>query len=209
MAAGMRVYGLTGAVGSGKRTVAAMFRELGIPVVDATRVLSEVTAPGTDGCKEIVQALGDRVLAPGGAIDAGRLRQAVSSDPVNQARLESIVHPRIMKGMHTALAALEAQGQELAIVEASLIQGEGSAGFFSAVIEVRCEPERAVERLARRDGISPAAARRRLEASAAIAGAVEFVIDNSGPREETGRQVAALTERLRGKGVPAGGTLPR
>src|SRR5512145_720353 len=120
----MRIFGLTGGIGSGKSTVAAMFRDEGIPVVDADRIARDVTAPGQYAYVEIVRK---------------RLGEIVFADPVRRAELEEVTHPRIVEGIAYALHELDAEGHPAAIVEAALIHEKGRGGMFEAVIAVRCE----------------------------------------------------------------------
>src|SRR5512142_3019944 len=117
----MRLYGLTGGIGSGKSTVAAMFRNEGIPVVDADRIARDVTAPGEYAYLEIVHRFGRGILREDGAIDRKRLADIVFSDPARRAELEAITHPRIVEGIAYALQNLSAEGHPAVIVEAALI----------------------------------------------------------------------------------------
>src|SRR5512139_33504 len=146
----MRIIGLTGNIGSGKSTVASMFRDAGIPVLDADRISREVTAPGTPAFRALVGEFGPGILGPDGAMDRGRVAELVFSDPSRRARLESITHPAILDAMKEALSGIAAEGHPLAIVEAALIHESGRKGLFEAVISVRCDPEEQLLRLLRR-----------------------------------------------------------
>jgi dephospho-CoA kinase len=201
---GMRVFGLTGNIGSGKSTVAAMLREAGIPVLDADRISREVTAPGGRAHDAVVQAFGRGIVRGDGSIDRKRLGEIVFSDPSLRARLEAITHPVILEAMEEAIAGIERDGHRAAVVEATLIHESGRKGMFDAVISVTCDRETAISRLAARDGMSrfQAVARLRAQMDAdrkAIAS--DYVIDNSGDVESTRRQVVALAKVLLGYGV--------
>jgi dephospho-CoA kinase len=196
----MRVYGLTGNIGSGKSTVAAMFREAGIPVLDADRISREVTAPGSPAFREIVEEFGPGILGPGGAIDRGRLAELVFSDPARRARLEAITHPAILSAMKESLGRISREGHAVAIVEAALIHESGRKGLFEAVISVRCDTEEQLRRLAVRGGMTREQAEARAAAQMGAgekARASEYVIDNSGNLEATRRQVERLVGILR------------
>ncbi len=195
----MRVFGLTGGIGSGKSTVAAMFRDEGIPVVDADRIARDVIAPGQYAYLEIVHRFGRGILLPDGEIDRKRLGDVVFADPVRRAELEAVTHPRIVEGIAYALQKLDAAGHPAAIVEAALIHEKGRGGMFEAVIGVRCGGIRQVERLMRRDGIPKEKALLRLSAQMDAdekAKASDHVIDNSGDLESTRSQVRALAALL-------------
>jgi dephospho-CoA kinase len=200
----MRVYGLTGNIGSGKSTVAAMLREAGIPVLDADRISREVTAPGGRAYDAVVQAFGGGIVRDDGSIDRKRLGEIVFADPSLRARLEAITHPAILEGMKDAVAGIEREGHRAAVVEATLIHESGRKGLFEAVISVTCDRETAIFRLAARDGMSRRETEARLRAqmdAGRKADASDFVIDNSGEIESTRRQVVALAGVLLGNGA--------
>jgi len=200
----MRIFGLTGNIGSGKSTVAAMLREAGIPVLDADRISREVTAPGGRAYDDVVQAFGGEIVREDGTIDRTRLGEIVFADPASRERLERITHPAILEAMREAVAGIGRKGHRAVVVEAALIHESGRKGLFEAVISVTCDRETAISRLAARDGMSRVQAEARLRAQMDAerkAGASEYVIDNSGGIESTRRQVVALAGALLGNGV--------
>ena len=195
---------MTGNIGSGKSTVAAMLREAGIPVLDADRISREVTAPGGRAYDAVVQAFGRGIVRNDGSIDRKRLGEIVFADPASRERLERITHPAIFEAMKEAIAGIEREGHRVAVVEATLIHESGRKGLFEAVISVTCDRETAISRFAARDGMSRSQAEARLGAQMDAdrkAGASDYVIDNSGDIESTRRQVVALAEVLLEKGV--------
>lgn len=192
---------MTGNIGSGKSTVAAMLREAGIPVLDADRISREVTAPGGSAYDAVVQAFGRKILRDDGSIDRKRLGEIVFADPLSRERLERITHPAIFEGMKEAIAEIEREGHRAVVVEATLIHESGRKGLFEAVISVTCDPETAIDRLAARDGMSRGDAEARLRAQMSSdrkAGASDHVIDNSASPEETSRQVKKIARILLG-----------
>ncbi|MHB1039839.1 MAG: dephospho-CoA kinase, partial [Desulfobacteria bacterium] len=121
----MRVFGLTGNIGSGKSTVAAMLREAGIPVLDADRISREVTAPGGRAYDAVVQTFGRGIVRDDGSIDRMRLGEIVFADPAARFRLEAITHPAILEAMKEAIAGIEREEHRAAVVEATLIHESG------------------------------------------------------------------------------------
>ena len=91
----MVVVGLTGGIGSGKSTVAAMLAERGAVVVDADRLAREVVAVGTDGYRAVVDRFGPDVVAGDGGLDRKALAGVVFEDPEALADLNGIVHPLV------------------------------------------------------------------------------------------------------------------
>jgi len=196
----MRVFGLTGNIGSGKSTVAAMLREAGIPVLDADRISREVTAPGGRAYDAVVQAFGGGILRGDGSIDRMRLGEIVFSDPASRERLEGITHPAILEAMKEAISGIEREGHRAAVVEATLIHETGKRGVFEAVISVTCDRETAISRLTARGGMSRSQVEARLRAqmdAGRKAEASDYVIDNSGDIASTRGQVQRLARILR------------
>jgi len=202
----MRIFGLTGGIGSGKSIVARMFREEKIPVVDADRISREVTAPGKPAHDEIVRRFGAQILLSDGRINRKKLGAIVFSDPGKRTELESITHPTISEGIRDAVSALASEGHAVVIVEAALILEKGRQGICEAVIGVRCERRLQVDRIMGRDGISREEALRIVSSQMdpeEKALASDYVIDNSGDLAGTRAQVRALAEKLK---APAPGT---
>jgi dephospho-CoA kinase len=196
----MRVFGLTGGIGSGKSTVARMFREENIPVVDADRISREITSQGKPAYTDIVGRFGEEILLPDGRIDRKLLGAIVFANPGKRAELEAITHPRISEGMREAISALASKGHPVVIVEAALIHEKEPQGMFEAVIGVRCGRKPQVERLMRRDGIPREQALQVVSSQMdpeKKARASDYVIDNSGDLDGTRAQVRALAETLR------------
>jgi len=192
---------LTGNIGSGKSTVAAMLREAGIPVLDADRISREVTAAGGRAYDAVVQEFGREILRDDGSIDRKRLGEIVFADPGSRERLERITHPAIFEAMKEAIAGIEREGHRAVVVEATLIHESGRKGLSEAVISVTCDPETAISRLAARDGMSRSQVEARLRAQMDAdrkAGASDHVIDNSAGPEETSRQVKKIARILLG-----------
>ena len=196
----MRVFGLTGGIGSGKSTVARLFREEKIPVVDADRISREITSPGKPAYIDIVGRFGEEILLPDGRIDRKMLGAIIFADPAKRADLEAITHPRIALGIREAVSALASEGHPVAIVEAALIHEKEPQGMFDAVIGVRCGTELQVLRLMHRDGISREQALQIVSSQMdpeEKARASDYVIDNSGDIAGTRAQVRSLAETLR------------
>jgi dephospho-CoA kinase len=196
----MRVFGLTGGIGTGKSTVSRMFREEGLPVVDADRIAREVTAPGRAAYEAVVRAFGREILLPDGGIDRAKLGGIVFSDPAKRAVLEAATHPEIARGIASELYRLESEGRGVAIVEAALIHETGRRARFEAVIAVRCDRTQQLRRLVERDGISEEQAARRISSQMDTdekARASEHVIDNSGDLASTRAQVRRLAALMK------------
>ena len=190
---------MTGNIGSGKSTVAAMLRDAGIPVLDADRISREVTAPGGRAYDAVIQAFGRGIVRDDGSIDRKLLGEIVFSDRASRERLERITHPAIFESMKEAIAGIEREGHRAAVVEATLIHELGRKGLFEAVISVACDRTTSISRLAARDGMTRRQSEARLRAQMDAerkAGASDYVIDNSGNLDDTRRQVEQIVRIL-------------
>lgn len=187
--------GLTGGIASGKSTVADMFAELGVPVIDTDVVAREVVAPGEPALDEIIAAFGPQMLAPDGTLDRAALRARVFADPAQRHRLESIVHPRIRD--RTLTLAATSGGPYLIIVVPLLVES-GFDRVVDEVVVVDCPEAEQRRRLLTRDGDDPGQVDRMMAAQLgreARLAAADVVIDNGGPLDATRAQVAELHRR--------------
>jgi len=87
--------GLTGGIGSGKSTVAAMLADCGATIIDADRIARELTAPGGAAMPAIAAAFGPELVAADGALDRARMRTLAFTQPEARQRLEAIIHPLV------------------------------------------------------------------------------------------------------------------
>ena len=190
--------GLTGGIGSGKSTVAALLAERGALVVDADRIAREVVEPGTPGLAAIVEAFGDQVLAADGSLDRAALAAVVFADPQARQRLDGIVHP-LVRARAAELAAAAPPGA-VVVHDVPLLVETGLTALYDIVVVVDAPVETQVARLVAARGMTEDAARARIAAQATredrLAPA-DVVIDNSGTLDELEAQVRELWEELR------------
>ncbi|MCS6798178.1 MAG: dephospho-CoA kinase [Myxococcota bacterium] len=189
------VVGLTGGIAAGKSTVAAMFRALGVPVLDADEVARELVEPGTEGLAEVVRAFGPDVLDAEGRLDRKALATRVFSDEGARRTLESILHPRIARRSAERLAELTALPVPYVLYDAALLVERGLHRSLPATVVVEADETTRLERLMRRDGLDELAARRRMRAQIdeeTRRAAATHVIRNDGPLERTAEQVRAV-----------------
>ncbi|KAE9527471.1 dephospho-CoA kinase [Testudinibacter aquarius] len=93
------IIGLTGGIGSGKSTIADLFAELGVPIVDADVVAREVVAPGSPLLAQIAEHFGQQVITAEGGLDRAALRQIVFADKDKTEWLNQLLHPVIRQRM--------------------------------------------------------------------------------------------------------------
>ena len=181
--------GLTGGIGAGKSTVSATFDECGGIIVDGDVIAREVVEPGTDGLEALVDAFGEDILLPDGALNRPALAAKAFVDEEQRAKLNSIVHPLV--GARRS-EIIESVPDDVVVVEdIPLLVETGMAPMFPVVWSPSPEETR-VERLIKR-GMDETDARARIAAQAsedqrrAIA---DVLLDNSGSQHD-------LTQRAR------------
>ncbi len=191
---------LTGGIASGKSTVAAMLRERGCAVLDADTLGHDLLQPGEAAYEEVVRAFGREILAADGSVDRGKLGAIVFADGGKRARLEHILHPRILEAAAKWFAETGGSGgREFAFLEATLIYEAGYKPNFDRVVVCWCRREQQVERLRQR-GLTPEDAERRLAAQMPLdekRRLADDVIDCSRSIEETAQQVDELVAKLK------------
>lgn len=193
------VIGLTGGIGSGKSTVAAILAELGAHVIDADRIGHEVYLPGTEGFRRVVEAFGPTVVGSDGLIDRKTLGAIVFADPAALARLNALVHPLIGEAIRARIAtALDAADARPIVVEAA-IMFEAGWRFFDHVWLVTASPEVAIARVVASRGVTADAVRARMGAQMSEADRrrlADLVIENDGTPEALRRRVEGAWRTL-------------
>ncbi len=195
----MRVWGLTGNIGSGKSTVARLLAARGVPVVDADQIAREVVMPGRPALKEIAGRW-PKVISPDGALDRKALAARVFADPKEREELNHIVHPRIAEEVSARLGALAGADHPVAVYEAALIVETRLQDGLDGLIVVTAPEETQIARLLRRDGMTRAEIRERMAAQLPVADKLRHatvVIDNAGGEQDLTAQVDRLVAILR------------
>jgi dephospho-CoA kinase len=188
----MRLIGLTGGIATGKSTVAALLAARGAAVIDADVLAREVLVPGAPAFADVVEAFGTGVLGESGAVDRAALGAVVFADQQLRAALERITHPRISALMQERiLDALQSEAP-LVVADIPLLFERHRDEAFEGTMLVYAPPAIQLQRVRERDGLDDIEAQRRLVAQLPIdekRARATWVIDNSGSREATTRQL--------------------
>lgn len=199
------LVGLTGGIGTGKSTVAAMLAARGAVVIDADRLAREVVEPGEPTLARIVEEFGPEVLGPDGRLDRKALGALVFADPARRRRLEALTHPPIRARLDARLEALARAGfRGVVVVDAPLLVESGLHRAMDRLVVVTADEATQLARLMARDGLDRAEALRRIRSQmplAAKARLADHVIDNSGDRAATEAQVERLWAALEAEGA--------
>jgi dephospho-CoA kinase len=190
--------GLVGRTGSGKSTVARALADDGAVVIDADALGHEVT----DGDPEVRAALGAEYgpdVYAAGRLDRRRVAARVFADPAARARLDALVHPRILERIRSRIATLEAEGFDgVVVIDAALLLDWGLERELDAVALVTAPDARRIERLARARGWSADEARQRLAVQrddVAFRASADVTLDNSNDPETLAAAARALMQR--------------
>jgi len=176
--------GLTGGIGAGKSTVSATFAECGGIIVDGDVIAREVVEPGTEGLAQLVEAFGEDILLPDGALNRPALAAKAFVDDEKRAKLNGIVHPLVGRRRQEIIDAVH--DDAVVVEDIPLLVETGMAPSFPLVVVVTADIETRVTRLIKR-GMDEADARARIAAQApeeerrAIA---DVLLDNSGTQGE-------------------------
>ncbi len=161
------VIGLTGGIGSGKTTVANIFAELGIELVDADIVAREVVSTGTKGLAQIVARFGNDILNPDASLNRAKLRELIFSKDVDREWLNALLHPMIRTEM---LNQLNRTQSPYSILIAPLLFENGLDRLVNRTLLVDISPKQQRNRTIIRDSVS--------------AEQVQSIIDSQASRED-------------------------
>lgn len=144
----MLKIGLTGGIGSGKTTIADLFAELNVPVIDADDIAREVVASGSQALEQIRHAFGERLIAADGSLDRIAMRELIFADTEQKRKLEAIVHPKVRQSILKRVASLDAS---YCIICVPLLVESGMVNLVDRVLVVDCPVETQIERVTKRD----------------------------------------------------------
>lgn len=194
--------GLTGGIGAGKSTVAALLEAHGAVVTSADEISRDVVSPGSDGLAAVVAEFGDDVLTPAGTLDRRALGNLVFADDLSRARLEEILLPLIAAEAWARMEAVPAG--RVAVYDVPLLVEGQMQDLFDLVVVVEADLELRLERLAER-GMEREKALARIASQAtdderrAVA---DIVLSNSGSID----QLSADVDRLWSTRIMVAGT---
>jgi dephospho-CoA kinase len=192
------VIGLTGGIGSGKSTVAALFAARGATVVDTDEIARALTTAQGEAMPALAEAFGPALLASDGALDRAAMRAIAFADPAARARLETILHPLIRAGAGRAIES--ARGDYVLLAVPLLFETRSQLPQVARTLVVDCPEELQVARTMARSGLDEAEVRRIMETQWPRwrrLQCADDVISNAGDIDSLAPQVEALDRRYR------------
>jgi dephospho-CoA kinase len=196
------IVGLTGGIGSGKSTVAALLAGRGAVVVDADGIARQVVEPGGPAYQPMIDRFGRDIVLPDGTLDRPKIAKQVFNDADVLADLNAITHPAIRDAIGRQV--MEHAGTDhVVVLDVPLLTETTSTSWgLAGVIVVDTPIEVAIERLVSQRGLSEADARARIKSQMTREERrklADLVIDNSADQEALAIEVARAWEWIEGK----------
>lgn len=192
--------GLTGGIGSGKSTAAALFTSLGAITINSDEIGRDLMKPGTVVYDRIVSGFGPELVEANGQLDRAKLADIVFHDLDKLKHLNAIVHAPVLREIDRQMQLQRAKNpQAVVVVESAVLFEAGQERRFDRMIVAWCRPEQQLERFVARSHVPEEDVRRRMAAQ--MPGdekkrRADFVIDTSGSLADTERQVKEVFAKL-------------
>lgn len=187
----MKVIGLTGGIATGKSTVANMFSEADIPLIDTDLIAREVLNKGTDGYNQVVEYFTEDILHTDKEINRKKLARKIFTSSKKRKKLNSIVHPRVKEIVLEEIEKQKRLNKEIVVVDVPLLYESGFDDICDAVVVVYTSKELQIERLMDRENITKDYALMKIKAQMSLEEKVKkakYVIDNSSSILDTKKQ---------------------
>lgn len=186
------VIGLTGGIGSGKTTVANVFAEYGIDLIDADIIARDVVAIGSRGLSRIIEKFGNSILLADGNLDRSQLRTVIFSDPQHKDWLNQLLHPLIREQM---LADIDRATSPYCLLIIPLMVENNLQTLTDRLLVVDVDQQTQIMRTQQRDNVSLEQIKSILTAQASRQqrlDAADDIICNNGDNQALLTQVAQL-----------------
>jgi dephospho-CoA kinase len=197
----MRIYklALTGGIATGKSHARERFEELGIPTVDADEIARKLPRRHSEALEAIVRRFGPAILNRNGTLNRRALAAVVFANPDARHDLEAILHPAVYRAIQAWFEHLELLGRHrIGLADIPLLYETGRHAGFDKVIVTWCPEDMQIARMLDR-GMTEQEAQQRMSAqlpSAEKKARADYVIDTSGSKEDTNRQIDAIFDEI-------------
>lgn len=194
------IIGLTGGIATGKSTVSNMLKEKGFPVIDADIAARAVVEPGQPALQEIMNAFGSDVLSADGSLNRQKLGSIIFHDKEKRKKLNEIVHPAVRSWMMAEKDKAVRKGYKTIVFDIPLLFESKLTWMADRTLLVYTDPAVQLQRLMNRNGYTEEEASARIQSQMPIEEKKELaddIINNSGTKEETAKQLEHWLTRLR------------
>lgn len=194
------MVGLTGGMGSGKSTVADMFRQLGASIIDADEICRILVEPDQPAWQEIVKSFGKDILLKDRTLDRAQLADIIFNDPNQKKNLEVILHPKVFdEELSLFEKIVKKNPHALVIIDAALLIESGNYRKVDKVVVVSSDEETQTQRILDRSRFSRDDIRRRIQSQMDLNEKIKFadyVLENNAGLAELKNQVESLYKDL-------------
>ena len=194
----MLTLGLTGSFGTGKTTVARLFKEKGARIIDADRISKQLLTPKGKCFLPVVRRFGEGILKSG-RIDREKLSEIVFKDQGKLQVLNRIIHPAVAKRIKAEINALKKAKNRFVVLDVPLLIEAGLRPLVDILIVVKASRKLQLARVTQRMRISQKETAHRINAQMSIKDKIrwaDIVIDNRGSLTKTKKQVNEIWQRL-------------
>ena len=199
----MITIGLTGGIASGKSTVSAELRRLGLPIFDADAEAKLAVAKGSEGLAQVITALGSEYLTAEGELNRAKVAERVFHDKEALKTLEAIIHKIVWARAEQFMQENRSAEKQLAVLDVPLLIECGWHKLVDSVWLVAVSRKQQIERAMLRSGMTADEVEARIAAQMSLAEKKKYadiVLDNSGTLEETLAAVHKELAQLAGDG---------
>ena len=197
----MILVGLTGGIASGKSLVGRTFRQLGAHLIDADRIVHCLLERNEQAWKEVIDHFGQDILLPNQEIDRKKLGEIVFNDEEQRAWLNRCLHPKVFEAFLASVRNLRNRPPDtIVVLDAALLIETGYNNKMDYTVVVYANSEQQLERLMERDSLSKEQSLARIRSQMPLnekRGHADYVIDNTGTREQTERQARDVFFKLK------------
>ena len=186
------ILGITGTFGSGKSTVANMFKSFGAELIDADKIAHRIIRPGSGIYKKIIKAFSRSILKKNKSIDRKKIAKVVFKDKKLLQKLNRIIHPEVIRMIKNQI---KASSRKIIVLDAPLLIETGLKGIVDKLIVVGIHKKKQIERALKKAKLSEADILKRIKAQIPLKDKIrlaDFVIDNSGSIGKTRKQVVSI-----------------
>jgi len=206
------IVGITGGIASGKTTVARELEKQGAVLIDADAIGHDVVDRVPEVRVSLRESFGESLFTEAGAVDRSRLAERVFSDPEALETLNRIVHPHLLARIRSQVETFRKDNSGgVLVIDAALLVEWRAESWVDMLVVVESDPERQIERIRSRDGLSREAAVRRIASQVdpgRRAVVANEILMNERERVDLIAKARDLWERLSGPpsgGPPSGG----
>ena len=142
------IIGLTGGIGSGKSAAAALFKDIGVDLIDADDLARDSLSINSEGYKLFIEEFGDKYLDENKNINRELIRKLIFNDSDAKSKLENIIHPIVRSGIETFI---KNKKSDYCIIVVPLIYETNSSKIYDRVLVIDCDVDVQISRTSIRD----------------------------------------------------------